>query len=109
MAAMEHEYFVYLVASKSRTLYVGMTGNLPGRIGQHKDQLMEGFTADYICTRLVWYERHQYVQNAILREKQIKRWRREKKVWLIERNNPTWEDLAAAWWSPVKLYTDLEE
>ena len=66
---MEHEYFVYLVASKSRTLYVGMTGNLAGRIGPHKDQITEGFTANYICTRLVWYELHQYVRNAISREK----------------------------------------
>ena len=81
-----------------------MTGNLPGRIGEHKDQRTDGFTADYICTRLVWYERHLYVRNAIMREKQIKRWRREKKIWLIEQQNPTWEDLAANWWDPLKLY-----
>jgi putative endonuclease len=106
---MEHEYFVYMVASKSRTLYIGITGNLPGRIGQHKSQMTDGFTKDYICTRLVWFERHQYVRNAITREKQIKRWRREKKVWLIEQNNPTWEDLAAHWGEPIKLYSPPEE
>jgi putative endonuclease len=103
---VQHEYFVYLIASKSRTLYVGMTGNLSGRVGQHKDQFTDGFASDYVCTRLVWFERHQYVNNAISREKQIKRWRREKKVWLIEQANPTWEDLAAEWWSPIKLYTE---
>ncbi|MFZ0795912.1 MAG: hypothetical protein WAM65_19255, partial [Candidatus Korobacteraceae bacterium] len=53
--------------------------------------------------RLVYYEQHAWVQNAIGREKQLKRWRREKKVWLIERENPTWEDLAADWGKPVKL------
>ena len=99
--AVEHEYFVYMVASRSRTPYTGVTRNLAARVGQHEDGLVSGFTSEYQCTRLVWFERHQYVRNALLREKQIKRWRREKKVWLIEHNNATWEDLAAEWWSPL--------
>lgn len=105
---MEHEYFVYMVASRSRTLYVRVTRNLAARVGRHKNRIADGFTADYQCTRLGWYERYQYVRHAILREKQIKRWRREKKVWLIERDNATWEDLAADWWAapaaPVVRY-----
>jgi putative endonuclease len=106
---VEREFFVYMMASKSRTLYVGMTGNLFSRVGQHKDGRTDGFTADYLCTRLVWYERSKYVRNAISREKQIKRWRREKKIWLIEQANPTWEDLAAHWGEPITLYCDLPE
>ncbi len=97
---VEHEYFVYMMASRSRTLYIGVTRNLAARVGQHKDALIPGFTADYVGTRLVWYERHQYIRNDITRETQMKRLRREKKIRLIERANPTWEDLAANWWTP---------
>ena len=101
---MGRAFFVYMMSSKSRTLYTGITNNLSGRIGQHKDGLFDSFTADYNCTRLVWYERHKYINNAISREKQIKRWRREKKVFLIEQMNPTWKDLAEKWWHvPVFL------
>ncbi len=84
---MDRAFYVYMMSSKSRTLYTGITGNLPGRVGQHKDGLFDSFTANYNCTRLVWYERFKYINNAISREKQIKRWRREKKVFLIEQMN----------------------
>jgi putative endonuclease len=101
---VDREFFVYIMSSKSRTIYTGITNNLPGRVGQHKDAHFDSFTAQYHCTRLVWYERHKYVNNALRREKQIKRWRREKKVFLIEQINPTWEDLAEKWWHvPVFL------
>ncbi len=100
---MEHRYYVYILASKSRTLYIGVTNNLRARVFQHRRGEIGGFTNDYKVHRLVYYEQHAWIQNVIGREKQLKRWRREKKVWLIERENPTWEDLAADWGKPVKL------
>ena len=95
--AREHVYYVYLIASRSRTLYCGVTNSVSRRTAQHRSHEYEGFTATYHCFRLVWFERFQYVENAIAREKQIKRWRREKKVALIDKDNPTWEDLSAQW------------
>ena len=100
---MEHSYYVYILASKSRVLYIGVTNDLRARVLQHRSGEIGGFTSDYKVHRLVYYEQHAWVQEAIAREKQLKRWRREKKVWLIERENPTWEDLAADWGKPVKL------
>ncbi len=100
---MEHRYYVYILASKSRTLYIGVTNDLRARIFQHRSGEIGGFTSDYKVHRLVYYEQHAWIQGAIAREKQLKRWRREKKVWLVERENPTWEDLAADWDKPVKL------
>jgi putative endonuclease len=78
-------------------LYCGITNNILRRTEQHREGSIEGFTADYKCTRLVWFERYQYVGNAITREKQIKRWRREKKIALIKQANPDWIDLSEAW------------
>lgn len=90
-------FYVYILASKSRRLYTGMTNNLVDRIGLHKSGAIEGFTKKYKINRLVYYERFKYVNNCINREKQIKAWRRAKKVALIEASDPTWEDLAAEW------------
>ncbi|MEY2412821.1 MAG: putative endonuclease [Acidobacteriaceae bacterium] len=92
-----HNYGVYMIASKSRTLYIGMTNNLTRRIFEHKNRLIDGFSKDYQCHRLVYYELFDDVRKAIDREKQFKRWNRAKKVFLIERGNRTWEDLAASW------------
>ncbi len=92
-----HNYSVYMVASKSRVLYIGMTNNLERRMFEHKNDLMNGFSKQYRCHRLVYYEAFDDVKKAIDREKQFKRWNREKKDFLIERMNPTWEDLAAEW------------
>ncbi|QJR16684.1 GIY-YIG nuclease family protein [Usitatibacter palustris] len=89
----DHNYFVYILASKSRTLYVGVTNNLERRIYEHKQKLIKGFTAKYRIDRLVHYEHTEGIEGAIAREKQIKGWLREKKVALIEMYNPTWEDL----------------
>jgi putative endonuclease len=100
MTALDRQYCVYLLASHSRTLYVGVTGNLARRVGQHKQRLVPGFTAKYNVDRLVYYEVHHHPDEAIRREKQIKRWRREKKVALIRKENPYWEDLAAEWGAP---------
>jgi putative endonuclease len=89
-----HCYFVYIVASKSRTLYIGITNSLNRRVWEHKNDLIDGFSKQYRCHRLVYYELFDDVEKAIDREKQLKRWNRAKKVWLIERMNATWEDLA---------------
>jgi putative endonuclease len=102
-ASMEHRYYVYILASKSRTLYIGVTSDLETRIREHRSGIYGGFTADYKVHRLVYYEPFHWVQAAISREKQLKRWRREKKIALIERDNPTWEDLSAEWGKPARL------
>ena len=83
-----------MVASKSRVLYIGMTGHIDQRIWEHKNDLINGFSRQYRCHRLVYYESFDDVKKATDREKQLKRWRRAKKVWLVGRMNPTWEDLA---------------
>jgi putative endonuclease len=94
----EYIYYVYMMQSVSRhCLYIGMTSNLRKRVWQHKNHICEGFSDDYNCTRLVHWESFDDVANAIDREKQLKRWRREKKEWLIVRKNPHWRDLAADW------------
>jgi putative endonuclease len=88
---------VYILTSRTGTLYVGVTGYLGDRIMQHKIDSIEGFTKKYKVHRLVYYESYQYVMTAIGREKQLKGWRREKKIALIEKINPRWEDLAENW------------
>jgi putative endonuclease len=95
-------YFVYMVASKSRVLYIGMTNNLERRVWEHQHDLIDGFTRQYRCHRVVYYESFDRVENAIQREKQLKRWNRVKKASLIERVNPTWEDLSAGWGQPIE-------
>ena len=98
----EKRYYVYILASKSRVLYVGVTGFLMSRVMQHKTAEADGFSQRYKVNRLVYYETFQYVNNAIARETEIKKWRREKKVALIKLLNPRWEDLAAAWDKPIQ-------
>ena len=94
---MSKQYYVYIMASRSRVLYVGMTNDLQRRVEQHKQKLVEGFTQRYNVTRLVYYEATNDVHAAIAREKQIKGWRRSKKTELIESVNPTWSDLSEEW------------
>ena len=94
---MEHEYWVYIVASRSGTLYIGMTNNIERRAWEHKSGEFEGFAREYHCNRLVYYEGFDDVHKAIDREKQLKGWRRSKKIALIESSNPRWEDLAEKW------------
>ena len=91
---MEKQFYVYILASKPHgTLYTGLTSNLKQRVWQHKHGLVKGFTKTYNVKNLVYYEVHQTAQNAINREKKIKRWRRVWKFELIEKNNPYWKDL----------------
>jgi putative endonuclease len=96
-------YFTYIVASRSLTLYVGMTGNLRKRVFEHKRKLHEGFSASYNCNRLVWFERFVGPNAAIRREKQLKGWTRAKKITLILRTNRTWIDLSETWYTPEEL------
>ena len=92
---MGRSYYVYILASRSRTLYTGVTNNLARRIQEHRAGRVAGFTKRYRIFRLVHFEAFGEIQLAIRREKEIKGWRREKKVRLIERDNPLWDDLAA--------------
>jgi putative endonuclease len=89
--------WVYIVASTSGTLYIGITSKLHARIMQHKSGEIEGFSSKYKCSRLVYFEGFDIVKKAIGREKQLKGWRRSKKIALIESMNPRWEDLAEKW------------
>lgn len=93
----EWKLWGYIMASMSGTLYIGMSNNLDKRVQDHKQGLIEGFSKKYRCTRLVYYESYDDVRNAINREKQLKGWRREKKVTLMERGNPRWQDLSENW------------
>jgi putative endonuclease len=92
-----YHFYVYIMASRSRVLYIGMTNTIRGRVKQHKDGEIEGFSKRYRTDRLVYFESFQYVNNCIDREKKLKKWSRTKKMALIQRSNPTWEDLAAKW------------
>jgi putative endonuclease len=92
-------FFVYIMTNRPRShvLYTGVTGDLPHRVFQHKNKLIPGLTSRYNLTRLVYYEEFVYPDAAINREKEIKAWRRSKKIRLIETMNPHWHDLAASW------------
>ena len=90
-------YFVYILASKSRRLYVGVTNNLERRTFVHREKLVEGFTKKYNISRVVYFEQTEDIRSAIAREKQLKGLLRAKKIALIESVNPTWEDLSKQW------------
>ena len=94
-AMVEKKPTVYIMAStRNGTLYTGVTSDLPRRVSQHKTGLVEGFTKKYGVHMLVYYERHNDMRSAIIREKQIKKWNRAWKLKLIERENPEWRDLS---------------
>ena len=97
-------FYVYIMTNRPRShvLYTGVTGGLVRRVFQHKNKLIEGFTSRYNLTRLVYYEQFVYPDAAIAREKEIKGWRRSKKIRLIESMNPLWRDLSAGWWDQYK-------
>jgi putative endonuclease len=93
-----HQYYVYILASKKNgTLYIGMTNDLETRVLQHKQKINEGFTSKYNVINLVYFENHQYVNDAIKREKQLKKWNRQWKINLIEEENKDWKDLSENW------------
>jgi putative endonuclease len=98
----EKRYYVYIMASLSRRIYTGSPTTSFRRVLQHKSGKIEGFTQHYRIQRLVHYETFHYVTNASDREKQIKGWDRARRVALIERDNPAWDDLAADWGTPLQ-------
>jgi putative endonuclease len=94
---------VYIMASRSRTLYIGVTSDLHRRVWQDKNGTYAGFSSRYQITRLVYYEQFALIVEAIPREKQLKRWSRSKKLWLINQLNPTWIDLAEEGYHPASV------
>jgi putative endonuclease len=91
---MSNQYYVYVLASnKSGTLYIGITNDLKRRVGEHKEGLIEGFTKKYNIRKLVYFEIYNDINEAILREKRLKKWNRSWKIRLIEEMNPKWNDL----------------
>jgi putative endonuclease len=94
MSKRKYDFYVYIMASSSGTLYAGLTNDLKRRISEHKEGAVEGFSKKYSCKRLVYFENHQYVYNAIEREKEIKDWTRAKKEELIGSINPHRNDLS---------------
>jgi len=97
----EHQYFAYIMCSRTGTLYIGMTNNIYRRALQHKRGEIEGFSSKYHCNRLLYYESFDDVHRAIGREKQLKGWLRARKIALIESRNPRWSDLAEKWGAEV--------
>jgi putative endonuclease len=90
----DKNYYLYIVASKKNgTLYIGVTGDLVKRTYEHKQNAIDGFTKKYNVHNLVYYETYKDIEEAILREKQMKKWNRKWKVRIIEENNPEWKDL----------------
>ncbi|MGD2147579.1 MAG: GIY-YIG nuclease family protein [Anaerolineae bacterium] len=90
--------YVYIATNRSGTLYIGVTNDLGRRMWEHRQKMGSRFAARYNITRLVYFEESGSIVDAIAREKQLKRWRREKKVALIERENPEWKDLSEGWY-----------
>jgi putative endonuclease len=98
MHFIEKWYYVYIMTNRSKTLYIGITSKLHLRVFQHKTKTFKGFTSSYRIDRPVYWEQFKNVNAAIAREKQLKGWRRMKKIQLIVNTNPTWNDLAAEWY-----------
>ncbi len=93
MPKREYQFWVYILSNPSHTLYIGVTNNLRSRVSDHRKLKPGSFIARYKVTRLVCFERFQYVNNAIAREKELKHWTRAQKIALIDSTNPTWEEL----------------
>ena len=89
--------YTYIMGSPTGTLYIGVTSDIYIRIQQHKNGTFEGFSKEHNCTRLLYYEQHEDISQSIAREKQLKGWRREKKLDLIRTLNPDFKDLAETW------------
>ncbi|MCH8225533.1 MAG: GIY-YIG nuclease family protein [Chloroflexi bacterium] len=93
-----NQYYVYILTNGVRTLYIGVTNDLTRRVYEHQNKLIDGFTKKYNIAMLVHYEVTTDVQSAIAREKQLKGWRRSKKIELIQASNPEWVDLSLGWY-----------
>jgi putative endonuclease len=94
MKLMQNQYYVYILASKKNgTLYIGVTNDLKRRVGEHKANLLEGFTKKYSVHDLVYFESYNDIMDALIREKRLKKWNREWKIKLIKELNSEWRDL----------------
>ena len=94
---MKRDFYVYILANKKGTIYIGVTNDLERRFYEHKNNLIPGFSSKYDCHKLIYYEEYLNVWDAISREKQIKKWNRKKKENLINTLNPDWIDLSRKW------------
>jgi len=93
-----HQYYLYiLINKKNGTLYIGVSNDLERRMFEHKNKLVDGFAKTYGLDKLVYFESYQYVNDAIKREKNMKKWKRQWKINLIEKENPDWNDLSFDW------------
>lgn len=98
----DRTYYVYIMTNRSKTLYIGVTGDIMRRVRQHKQHVNPGFTARYKIDRLVYYERFGHPSDAIRRETELKGWLRIRKIELIISKNPVWRDLSEDWGKPPK-------
>jgi putative endonuclease len=98
----DRTYYVYIMTNRSKTLYIGVTGDIERRVRQHKQHVNAGFSTRYKIDRLVYYERFGYPNHAIRRETELKGWLRIRKIQLIVSKNPTWRDLSEDWGKPTK-------
>lgn len=89
----DYNFYIYIMASTSGTIYIGVTNSLRRRIYEHRNDLIDGFTKEYSCHKLVYYEHYKYINKALFREKELKKWNRDKKQNLIDAFNPHWHDL----------------
>ena len=98
MFKTSYQYYVYILTSiANKVLYIGVTNNIERRVFEHKNKLVKGFTNKYNVDRLVYFEQYTNINQAIKREKQLKKWNRQWKIDLINENNPKWKDLAERW------------
>ena len=95
---MLRQYYVYIMTNRSRTLYIGVTNDLERRVYEHKSESVEGFTKRYRMNRLVYFDTTNNIEGAITIDKELKGWRRSKKIDLIEQINPGWKDLSDGWY-----------
>ena len=103
---MTRQFYVYIMTNRSRTLYIGVTNNLERRVYEHKSESIDGFTRRYRMNRLVYFDATTSVEGAISREKELKGWRRSKKINLIEQANPGWKDLSDGWYEANEQQRD---
>ncbi len=93
-----HQYYLYIITNKKNgTLYIGVTNDLERRLFEHKNKLIEGFSKKNGLDKLVYFETYQYINDAVKREKNMKKWKRQWKIDLIEEDNPNWKDLSKDW------------
>ena len=109
MPKRDYDFFVYILASRSHQLYIGMTNSLERRMEEHKAAMPGTYTARYRINRLVYFEHTQYVLNAIAREKELKEWSRAQKIAHVESINPTWDDLSEDWGEGIRRMQRMQE